>query len=97
MNASEMLIFKSDRFKSSLSAILHHISRDSKNRAKQFNGTLKTSLSSLPNMPYKFRQSVYFEDESIRDYIFMGYCIPYLIQSEKNRIVLLDIIKWKQG
>jgi len=46
-------------------------------------------------MPYKFRKSIYFEDENIRDYVFMGYCIPYVIQKEQGRIVLLDIIKWK--
>lgn len=50
----------------------------------------------LPNMPYKFRKSIYSEDDNVRDYIFIGYCIPYLIQKEQSRIVLLDIIKWRQ-
>jgi len=45
-------------------------------------------------MPYKFRKSIYFDDENIRDYIFKGYAIPYLINEDNNEIALLDIIKW---
>lgn len=45
-------------------------------------------------MPYKFRKSIYFDDENIRDYIFKGYTIPYSINEDNNEIVLLDIIKW---
>lgn len=92
-----MIIFRSESFSNSLSNILIYIAHDSKNRAKQFSKTLQSSLKDLPNMPYKFRKSIYFKDDTIRDYVFMGYCIPYLIQKEQNRIVLLDIIKWKQA
>jgi len=90
-----MTIKKSDRFTASLLTILNYISVDSKNRARKFKNSLKTSIDDLPNMPYKYRKSIYFDDENIRDYIFMGYCIPYMIQNDHNRIVLIDIIKWK--
>jgi plasmid stabilization system protein ParE len=92
----DVIIFRSESFSNSLSNILLYIAHDSKNRARQFNKTLQTSLKDLPNMPYKFRKSIYFEDDNVRDYIFIGYCIPYLIQKEQSRIVLLDIIKWRQ-
>lgn len=44
-------------------------------------------------MPYKFRQSKCFNDENIRDFIFKGYVIPYLIDKENNKIVILAIFK----
>jgi hypothetical protein len=47
-------------------------------------------------MPLKYRKSIYFENETIRDFIFKGYCIPYLIEAEYERIILLDIIKWEK-
>ncbi|MGM0533206.1 MAG: type II toxin-antitoxin system RelE/ParE family toxin, partial [Campylobacterota bacterium] len=46
------------------------------------------------NMPYKFRQSYYYDSLNIRDFIFKGYTIPYLIDEDKGVIVLLDIFKW---
>ena len=74
----KMIVLRSDSFTASLSNVLIYISHDSKNRATQFNKTLQTALKDLPNMPYKFRKSIYFEDENIRDYVFLGYCIPLL-------------------
>lgn len=44
-------------------------------------------------MPYKFRQSNSFEDENIRDFIFKGYIIPYKINTQKDKIIILGIYK----
>lgn len=46
-------------------------------------------------MPFKFRKSFYFEDENVRDMIFKGYTLPYLVDIQKDTLVLLDIFKWK--
>lgn len=45
-------------------------------------------------MPYKYRKSFYYDDINVRDMIFKGYTIPYLIDEKNNKIVLLDIFKW---
>jgi plasmid stabilization system protein ParE len=81
-------------FKKSLKKILIYIGTDSKYRAKKFNKALFIGINSLDNFPYKFRKSIHFNDEKIRDYIFMGYTIPYLIDSENDIIIVLDIFKW---
>ena len=81
-------------FKKSLKKILVYIGTDSKYRAKKFNKVLFLGINSLDNFPYKFRKSIHFNDEKIRDYIFMGYTIPYLIDSENDIIIVLDIFKW---
>jgi hypothetical protein len=45
-------------------------------------------------MPFKFRKSLYHIDENIRDLIYKGYCIPYLVEDKK--IVILNIFKYNQ-
>jgi len=89
-----MKIITKPLFKSGLKDILVYISHDSKIRAKQFNKTLFVGINSLDNFPYKFRKSVYSDNEHIRDYVFKGYTIPYLIDEANDVIVVLDIFKW---
>jgi len=48
----------------------------------------------LDTFPYKYRQSYYYNDPQIRDLIFKGYTIPYLIDEKRDVIVILDIFKW---
>ena len=89
-----MNIIKDDIFTNSLKQILKYISQDSKSRASKFNIQLSKKISNIPNMPLKFRQSSYYEDEKIRDLVFKGYTIPYLVDIDKNVIIILDIFKW---
>ncbi|MFA6136999.1 MAG: type II toxin-antitoxin system RelE/ParE family toxin [Sulfurimonas sp.] len=89
-----MKIVQDDKFKSTLSNILTYIAKDSKNKANNFKSSLKNGLTDLVFMPYKFRKSIYFDNDNIRDYIFMGFCITYVIDTDNQQIILLDILKW---
>ena len=89
-----MVLYKSESFVCKLSDILTFISKDSKANAKNFKNELQESLISIQYMPYKYRKSIYFDDENIRDFIFKGYCIPYHIDEKNDQIILLSIIKW---
>ena len=73
---------------------MRFIALDSKTKAHHFKKGLRHGLDNLIYMPYKYRKSVYFDDNDIRDYIYKGYCIPYFIDETNEQIVLLDIIKW---
>ena len=44
-------------------------------------------------MPFKFRQSIYFQDENIRDLIFKGYTIVYRVDAIKEIITIIGIKK----
>lgn len=76
------------------SHIWDHIADDNIAAANRFKKQLKTKLEQLPIFPYKFRKSFYYQDEHIRDYIFKSYTVPYLIDTSKNQILILDIFKW---
>lgn len=81
-----MTIVKSDIFSDRLSQIIFFIAKDSKQNAQNFKNELQKSISSLVFMPYKYRKSIYFDNDNIRDCIFKGYCIPYFIDKEQNQI-----------
>ncbi|EAH6814298.1 type II toxin-antitoxin system RelE/ParE family toxin, partial [Campylobacter jejuni] len=54
---------------------------------------INSICKNLSFMPYKNRKSLSFDNENIRDLIFKGYIIPYLIDKSKNEIVILGIYK----
>ena len=89
-----MQIIKDELFKENLQVVLKYIAQDSKTKASKFNKQLFVQVNKLNNMPFKFRQSHYYTDENIRDFIFKGYTIPYLVDEEKELIVVLDIFKY---
>ena len=89
-----MQIIKDELFKENLKTVLKYIAQDSKAKASKFNRQLFKQVSNLDNMPFKFRQSIYYTNENIRDLIFKGYTIPYLVDEEKELIVVLDIFKY---
>ena len=87
-----MTIVYDEKFVLKLGKIWHFIAMDSQNRANVFRDELRQHIESIPDFPYKFRKSKWFNDERVRDMIFKGYTIPYYVQDDK--IVILDIFKW---
>ena len=89
-----MQIIKDELYLQALQNILEYIAKDSYTRANNFLNALDKHLNTLTHFSYKFRQSLHYNDKQIRDCIFKGYTIPYLIDEEKKLIVILDIFKW---
>ena len=78
-------------FETNFEIIFRHISQDKVPAAKDFKKNLFKQIKNIPIFPYKYRQSIYFEDENIRDMIFKGYTIVYKIDTQKNLIIIADI------
>ena len=91
-----MQIIKTSYFSSELDVVLDFIALDSINQALKFADDLETRLNDIPNMPYKHRKSIYFNDDNTRDMIFKGYTTTYYIDKENNKILLLGIKKYKK-
>jgi len=60
---------------------------------KNLKKELFEQIRNLPNFPYKFRKSYYFNDEKVRDMTFKGYIIIYEVDLENNTIVILNIFQ----
>ncbi len=86
-----MIMQDSDRFIIDLQEITTFIAVDSLDRAMNFEQELKEKMKIITTNPYAFRKSVNFNDEDIRDFIFKGYTIPYLVK--KDTILILGIYK----
>ncbi len=65
------IVFK-DTFVTRLENQIKFISLDSPTRARKFKNELLDKIKEIPKRPRSFRKSIYFEDENIRDLIFMG-------------------------
>ena len=48
-------------------------------------------------MPMLHRQSIYFDDENIREAIFKGYKIVYRINISANRVEVFGFINQQKG
>ena len=92
-----MKIVYDQRFVDNVAAIWEYIARDSQNRADHFKKELKAHIENLIHFPYKFRKSIYFDDEKIRDLVFKGYTVPYKIDEKNDRIIILGIKKYTQA
>ena len=91
-----MQVRKSDDFKKKLQFILEYIAKDKIGASLKFRKELNISLKNLGHMPYKFKQSIYFNDKNIRDMIFKGYVVVYKIDIQKDTIIIVGINKYKK-
>lgn len=89
-----MQIELSERFIAQLQALLEFIAKDSVENALRFECELLLRIENLISMPRKYRQSIHFSNPNIRDFIFKGYVVPYIIDSDNNTLVILGIHKW---
>lgn len=86
-----MKIVESDEYKVRLREVTNFIKKDKKSAAINFAKELRKNIRNLNNYPFKFRKSIYFDDENIRDMIYKGYTITYEINIQNETIEILDI------
>lgn len=88
-----MEIILSEQFKEEIKSILDFYTDRSKSNkvANDFLEGLFEKIESLSTFAYRFRKNQYFRKDNIRDLIFKGYVIPFII--ENDTIKILSIYK----
>jgi plasmid stabilization system protein ParE len=86
-----MKIIRSRKFQINFLLTLQYIAADKVSASKNFQKELDKLIKNIPNFPYKYRQSIYFENKNIRDLIYKKYTINYEINLEENCIEILNI------
>lgn len=88
-----MEIILSEQFKEEIKSILDFYTDRSKSNkvANDFLESLFEKIESLSTFAYRFRKNQYFHKDNIRDLIFKGYVIPFII--EDDTIKILSIYK----
>ena len=86
------IVFK-DTFINRLENQLDYISLDSPKRARKFQTDLFRRIKEIPDKPFRYRKSIYFKDELIRDLVFKGYTIVFRIN--ENTIEIFGFVKFQ--
>lgn len=86
-----MIIKRTEEYQKEILAILKYIANDKITASRKFNKDLNEQIAKIPDFPYKYRKSIYFNDENVRDMIFKKYTIIYEIDLNKNTIFIFSI------
>lgn len=86
-----MKIIESKQFKDELRAIAFYIRKDKLSASLTFVTNLKKRIEHVTEFPYQCKKSIYFDNEEMRDMIYMGYTIVYEVNKEKDTLELLSI------
>ncbi|MCX6077574.1 MAG: hypothetical protein NTW78_11925 [Campylobacterales bacterium] len=87
-----MSILASNLYKKQLKEILKLLEKDNASNAKSFELYLDTVIVNMQTKIKKYKQSIYFNDENIKDIENQGYTIPFYIDEKKKVYVLLGLL-----
>ena len=92
----KMTIKLSKQFQLDLISQVHFIYKDKPQAALKFRKDIIKNLRKDLKHPFLFKKSIYFDNETIRDYVFKGYTCVYEIDVKQNVVNVFGFIKYKQ-
>ena len=90
-----MCILSSNLYKEQLKEILKLLEETNASNAKSFELYLDTVIINMQTKIKKYKQSIYFDDENIKDIENQGCTIPFYIDEKKKVYVLLGLLNTK--
>jgi hypothetical protein len=88
-----MNILCTDVFKTQLKEILEESVKEDFTATKNFKMYLDTIIINVPTKAKKFKKSIYFDDDNIKDITHQGLIIPFYFDEENDNYVLLGVVK----
>ena len=88
-----MNILTSSLYREQLEEIVRLLELENSGVAKSFKLYLDTVIINMQTKAKKYKQSIYFEDENIKDIENQGYAIPFYIDEKKKNYVILGLLK----
>lgn len=85
-----------DAFLQKLNRQVLYIAADKPNAARIFKRDILQKCRKLAEHPFKFKKSIYFDREDIRDMTFKGYTIVYKVDSDKELISVFAFLKFEE-
>ncbi|NEW60790.1 type II toxin-antitoxin system RelE/ParE family toxin [Sulfurovum sp. bin170] len=86
-----MTIIYKKTFENQLLHIINHIAKDKIGASIGFANELEELIFLIPDNPFKYKPSIYFDNKNIRDMTYKGYTINYKVNFDKNLIEVLRI------
>ena len=78
-----MQIIYKKTFENQLLQIINYIANDKIGASIKFASVLEALKFLIQDNPFKYKQSIYFENKNIRDMTYKGYTINYKVNFEK--------------
>jgi len=88
-----MKILCTQNFEKQLEALLGDFTKEDLAAVKSFKMYLDTIILNMPTKVQKFKKSIYFDDENIKDIEHQGLVIPFYIDEETGDYLILGIVK----
>ena len=88
-----MTILSSTLYQGQLQTILDSLASEDIDATKKFKLYLDTIILNMPSKAKKYKPSIYFEDENIRDIEHQGFTIIFLMQEASQTYTILGIVK----
>lgn len=80
-------------YEKQLKEILDKFAKEDFSATKNFKMYLDTVIINAPTKEKKYKKSIYFNDENIKDIVHKGFHIPFYIDKENDTYLILGIIK----
>ena len=88
-----MKILCSELFQTQLLAYLEEFSNEDLDATKKFKTYLDTIIINMPTKAKKYKKSIFFDDENIKDIEHENFRIPFYIDASTETYLLLGIYK----
>jgi len=88
-----MKILCSDVYQEQLKDILDKFSKEDFSATKNFKLYLDTIIINIPTKVNKYKKSIFFDNENIKDVEHKGFNIPFFIDKENDTYLILGIVK----
>lgn len=89
----KMKIVNSALYEEQLKSILNTFFPNDFQGAKSFKLYLDTIIINMPTKVKKYKKSLYFNDENIKDIEYHGFTIPFYYDNINNTYAVLGIIR----
>ncbi len=88
-----MKILSSSLYQTQLQEIFTPYLKSDLKGIKDFKLYLDTVILNAPSKVDKYKRSIYFDDDNIKDIEHQGYTIPFYVDRETNTYVILGIVE----
>lgn len=88
-----MQILSSSLYQTQLQEIFTPYLKSDLKGIKDFKLYLDTVILNAPSKVDKYKRSIYFDDDNIKDIEHQGYTIPFYVDRETNTYVILGIVE----
>ncbi|MEZ4722158.1 MAG: type II toxin-antitoxin system RelE/ParE family toxin [Flavobacteriales bacterium] len=75
---------------------VEYIARDKPEAALKFYLDIEDRIHQIPSNPYKYRKSIFSDQDNVRDMVFKGYVITFRILSEQKVIEVFSFYKYQK-